>query len=194
MPAPGSTPPPPEPPRPFAFTQDAVEHEHAVLLHVLREEGLADDWAVCLEDALAELSKAIEGRNWLTGIRRTREADARWGGNAVQGRWDPEARLADINRAILASSKSTSKDQESEGPEYLVLTISSPSTFVPTVRDASGARVANRYACKFEPGTWNLPRFEHAGKVLGHGGEVILGLAEWASGKSGYYLAWCGGS
>ncbi|KDN36345.1 hypothetical protein RSAG8_10912, partial [Rhizoctonia solani AG-8 WAC10335] len=68
------------------------------------------------------------------------------------------------------------------GAKHLVLAISSPSTFVPTVRDASGSRVANRYACKFEAGTWALPRFEHNKKVLGHGGEIILGLAEWVCG------------
>lgn len=172
----------------FAFTRDAIEHEHAVLLHILHEEGLVDDWAVCLEGALAELSQVIEKKGWLAGIRRARELDI--GSDEVLGRrrWGPEARLADINRAILAvssNSKAGSKEPRDEDtrPEHLVLTLSSPSTFVPTIRDSSGSRVANKYACRFEPDTWNLPRFEHAGKVLGHGGEVILGLAEWACGE-----------
>ncbi|KAG8795028.1 hypothetical protein FRC12_018837 [Ceratobasidium sp. 428] len=160
----------------FTFTQDAAKHEYDILQHVLREEGLAGDWAECFQGALGELSQAIEQNSWLEGIRRAREASAEY---QDQGRWDPEARLADINRAILGAKTSR------EGPEHLVLTLSSPSTFVPTIRDASGARVPNRYACKFEPGTWNLPRFEHAGKVLGHGGEVILGLAEWTFGVEG---------
>ncbi|KAG9096195.1 hypothetical protein FRC06_008940, partial [Ceratobasidium sp. 370] len=180
MPTPGSHLVPPQP-QSFTFTQDAVKHEHDILQHVLREEALAGDWADCLQGALADLSNAIEEKGWLEGIRKAREAEAARGPDEEQGRWDPEARLADINRAILALSKS----QESADPEHLVLTLSSPSTFVPTVRDASGARVANRYACRFEPGTWNLPRFEHAGKVLGHGGEVILGLAEWPFGVEG---------
>jgi hypothetical protein len=168
----------------FAFTQDAVEHEHAVLLHILHEESLPNEWAVCIEGALAELSQAIEKKGWLAGIRRAREADVDSDEAVGRRRWDPEARLADINRAILAASsnnKAGSKglENENERPEHLVLTLSSPSTFVPTIRDASGSRVPNRYACRFEPETWNLPRFEHAGKVLGHGGEVVLGLAEW---------------
>ncbi|KAG8694737.1 hypothetical protein FRC08_008292 [Ceratobasidium sp. 394] len=180
MPTPGSHLAPPQS-QSFTFTQDAVKHEHDILQHVLREEGLAGDWADCLQGALAELSNAIEEKGWLEGVRKAREAEAAREGDEEQQRWDPEARLADINRAILAVSKS----QESTGPEHLVLTLSSPSTFVPTVRDASGARVANRYACRFEAGTWNLPRFEHAGKVLGHGGEVILGLAQWPFGVEG---------
>ncbi|CCO33233.1 1-phosphatidylinositol-3-phosphate 5-kinase [Rhizoctonia solani AG-1 IB] len=81
----------------------------------------------------------------------------------------------------MAANKSGDEAKEG-GAKHLVLAISSPSTFVPTIRDASGARVANRYACKFEVGTWALPRFEHKGKVLGHGGEIILGLAEWVCG------------
>jgi hypothetical protein len=172
--------------QPFAFTKDAIEHEHAVLLHILREEGLPDDWAGCLEGALAELSGVIESRGWMTGIRKAREEEAMWGLGTGESRrrWDLETRLADINRAILAVNKSGSKDDQKDGAKRLVLTISSPSTFVPTVRDASGARVTSRYACKFEAGTWTLPRFEHKGKVLGHGGEVILGLAEWVCGKS----------
>ncbi|KAG9093101.1 hypothetical protein FRC07_011535, partial [Ceratobasidium sp. 392] len=162
-------------PQSFTFTQDALDREHDILHHILREEGLALDWAECFQGALAELSQAIELNGWLEGIRKAREIVH----DDVQvTRWDPEARLADMNRAILAKSQ----EGESLGPEHIVLTLSSPSTFVPTIRDASGARVPNRYACKFEPGTWNLPRFEHAGKVLGHGGEVILGLAEWTFG------------
>ncbi|CAE6459289.1 unnamed protein product [Rhizoctonia solani] len=166
------------PPYPFQFTQDAIEHEHSVLLHVLREEGLPDDWAACLEEALGEMSRAIETKRWMTGIRAAREHELQ--SAESRGRWDRETRLADINRAIMAVSKS---GQVKEGDaKHLVLAISSPSTFVPTVRDGSGSRIANRYACKFEAGTWALPRFEHKGKVLGHGGEIILGLAEWVCG------------
>ncbi|QRV81361.1 1-phosphatidylinositol-4-phosphate 5-kinase [Ceratobasidium sp. AG-Ba] len=157
----------------FTFTTDAIEHEHAILLHILREEGLAEDWARCLEGALAELSQTIDDRGWLEGIRKARENDH----DELDVRWDHESKLADINRAILASSKT-----DGLGPERMVLTLSSPSTFVPTIRDASGARVANRYDCKFQAGSWTLPRFEHEGKVLGHGGEVVLGLAEWTLG------------
>ncbi|CAE6510846.1 unnamed protein product [Rhizoctonia solani] len=169
----GSRPPPPT----FQLTQDAIEHEHKVLLHVLREEGLADDWATCLEGALAEMSQVVESRGWMAGIRAAREHELE--SAESRGRWDRETRLADINRAIVAANKAGDKDNVAQ---HLVLAISSPSTFVPTVRDASGSRIANRYACKFEAGTWALPRFEHEGKVLGHGGEIILGLAEWVCG------------
>lgn len=181
--APTSTAPSHVNPLPHAFTKDAIEHEHAVFLHVLREEGLGDDWAACFQGALGDLSQSIESRGWLDGIRRAREEEAMWGG--LRGRWDVETRLADINRSISALK---AKDEPSDCPKRLVLTISSPSTFVPTVRDASGARIS-RYACKFEPGTWTLPRFEHKGKVLGHGGEVLVGLAEWVCGK--LYSACC---
>ncbi|CAE6434585.1 unnamed protein product [Rhizoctonia solani] len=169
----GSQPPPPA----FQFSQDAIQHEHDVLLHVLREEGLADDWAGCLEDALGEMSQVVESRGWLAGIRAAREQEQE--SSESRGRWDRETRLADINRAMAVHK---SGDKSEGGAKHLVLAISSPSTFVPTVRDASGSRIANRYACKFEPDTWALPRFEHKGKVLGHGGEIILGLAEWVCG------------
>jgi hypothetical protein len=167
------------PPSSFGFTQDAIEHQHNVLVHVLREESLPDDWAGCLEGALGEMSQVIENRGWLAGIRAAREKEHE--SAESRGHWDRETRLADINRAIMAANKSGDEAKEG-GAKHLVLAISSPSTFVPTIRDASGARVANRYACKFEVGTWALPRFEHKGKVLGHGGEIILGLAEWVCG------------
>ncbi|ELU39096.1 hypothetical protein AG1IA_06874 [Rhizoctonia solani AG-1 IA] len=167
---------PSSPPSSFGFTQDAIEHEHNVLVHVLREEGLSDDWARCLEGALGEMSQVIESRGWMSGIRIAREQEHE--SAESRGRWDRETRLADINRAIMAVNKSGEEDKHGAA-KHLVLAISSPSTFVPTIRDASGARVANRYACKFEAGTWTLPRFEYKGKVLGHGGEIILGLAEW---------------
>ncbi|CAE6458983.1 unnamed protein product [Rhizoctonia solani] len=167
------------PPFLFGFTQDAIEHEHNVLVHVLREEGLSDDWAGCLEGALREMSQVIESRGWMAGIRTAREKEHE--SAESRGRWDRETRLADINRAIMAVNKS-GEEAKDGGSKHLVLAISSPSTFVPTIRDASGSRVANRYACKFEAGTWALPRFEYKGKVLGHGGEIILGLAEWVCG------------
>ncbi|CAE6475582.1 unnamed protein product [Rhizoctonia solani] len=167
------------PPISFQFTQDAIEHEHNVLLHVLREEGLPDDWTGCLEGALGEMSRVIETNGWMAGIRAAREQELE--SVESRGKWDRETRLADINRAIMAVNKSGQSINEARA-QHLVLAISSPSTFVPTVRDSSGSRIANRYACKFEPGTWALPRFEHKGKVLGHGGEIILGLAEWVCG------------
>ncbi|KAG8733882.1 hypothetical protein FRC11_000760 [Ceratobasidium sp. 423] len=92
-----------QPPPTFQFTQDAIEHEHKVLLHVLREEGLPDDWAACLEGALGEMSQVVESKGWMAGIRAAREHELESAGS--RGRWDRETRLADINRAIMAANK-----------------------------------------------------------------------------------------
>ncbi|KAF8749471.1 Translation initiation factor IF-2, N-terminal region [Rhizoctonia solani] len=147
---------PSSPPSSFGFTQDAIEHEHNVLVHVLREEGLSDDWARCLEGALGEMSQVIESR---AGCREYEL---------------PESKS--MNRLNHGGAGIGKPDGGYQSSYYGA--ISSPSTFVPPFAMLRGLElpIAMRASSRLAPG---LPRFEYKGKVLGHGGEIILGLAEW---------------